>query len=172
MIGQKRGYLEFIQFKGYNSRKNPVYLMRCQCGNEKELPLNKTTMNIKSCGDCLGNRNWKKGLVKPLEELDSYSTLRGRYKRDAKSRGYCFELTNQEFHDIVNGECFYCGSKQNSEQMYNNRELIKYTGIDRVDNSIGYVKSNCVPCCKDCNTLKKAVSKEIIEKAYNFLFGE
>jgi hypothetical protein len=29
----------------------------------------------------------------------------------------------------------------------------KLTGIDRVDNSIGYVTSNIVPCCQICNMM-------------------
>ena len=36
---------------------------------------------------------------------------------------------------------------------------------------IGYEYENCVPCCKKCNLGKKSVSKEIIKKAYEFLFG-
>jgi hypothetical protein len=50
--------------------------------------------------------------------------------------------------------------------------VIEYNGIDRVDNEKGYLVENCVPCCFTCNSLKKSVTKSIIEKAYKFLFGE
>jgi hypothetical protein len=29
-----------------------------------------------------------------------------------------------------------------------------FSGIDRVDSSIGYTEENTVPCCSPCNTLK------------------
>jgi hypothetical protein len=29
-----------------------------------------------------------------------------------------------------------------------------YNGVDRIDNSIGYTKENCVPCCTICNWAK------------------
>jgi hypothetical protein len=29
-----------------------------------------------------------------------------------------------------------------------------YNGIDRIDSSAGYVPSNVVPCCHDCNFMK------------------
>lgn len=31
-------------------------------------------------------------------------------------------------------------------------------GIDRVDNSLGYVADNCVPCCEACNRAKLQMS--------------
>ena len=31
---------------------------------------------------------------------------------------------------------------------------IMYNGIDRKDNNIGYIVSNCLPCCSWCNKAK------------------
>lgn len=33
-----------------------------------------------------------------------------------------------------------------------------YNGIDRVNNDIGYIKNNCIPCCKICNRAKNSMS--------------
>lgn len=33
-------------------------------------------------------------------------------------------------------------------------------GIDRVDNSLGYILSNVVSCCKICNYMKKDLSEQ------------
>ena len=33
-----------------------------------------------------------------------------------------------------------------------------YSGLDRVDNSIGYILENVVPCCVTCNSMKMAMS--------------
>jgi hypothetical protein len=33
-----------------------------------------------------------------------------------------------------------------------------YNGIDRKNNSLGYVSNNCVPCCSECNLMKRKMS--------------
>jgi 5-methylcytosine-specific restriction endonuclease McrA len=33
-----------------------------------------------------------------------------------------------------------------------------YSGIDRLDNAIGYEPPNCVPCCDICNLAKRDMS--------------
>jgi hypothetical protein len=40
--------------------------------------------------------------------------------------------------------CYYCKSQKENE----------VNGIDRVDNSKGYTKDNCVSCCQFCNRMK------------------
>lgn len=162
---------DILKFVGFSSNRFPRYECKCVCGKERVVSSRGSILTSKSCG-CKNQGRWKKGTFAPEHEVDRLATLRGRYRRDSIARGHKFELTNQEFNELVIGECYYCGSKQESSQMYNNLIRVKYTGIDRVDNDIGYIKSNCVPCCKECNIVKKAVTKEIIQKAYKFLFGE
>jgi hypothetical protein len=72
-------------------------------------------------------------------------TQRGRftkYKAQAKSRNYPFELDEDQFLSFWEKPCHYCGDK------------IDGIGIDRIDNSLGYTIENCVPCCEDCNRMK------------------
>ena len=162
---------DIIQFVGFSKNRSPRYRCICVCGKEKIVSSRGLKLTSSSCG-CKNQGRWKKGTFAPSHQIDKFATLRGRYRRDAKSRGYDFLLTNEEFDYLIQGECFYCGSQKQSKQMYNFREEVFYTGIDRVDNSIGYTVENCVPCCKNCNSLKKAVSKEIIKRAYEFLFAK
>lgn len=35
-----------------------------------------------------------------------------------------------------------------------------YNGIDRFDNNIHYILSNCVPCCKICNRMKHTMTAQ------------
>jgi hypothetical protein len=39
--------------------------------------------------------------------------------------------------------------------MYSRTNEYTYSGIDRLDNNIGYVSGNCVPCCSVCNYAKR-----------------
>ena len=44
-------------------------------------------------------------------------------------------------NEIFSSKCVYCGETEN-------------LGCDRLDNKIGHVKTNVVPCCKLCNTTR------------------
>jgi hypothetical protein len=59
-------------------------------------------------------------------------------------------LSKKDFSDLTQKECHYCGKEGPN-------------GIDRIDNTTGYVLSNCVPCCKHCNYVKGDLSKEDFE---------
>jgi len=65
------------------------------------------------------------------------------YRKQAKSRGYSFKITFDEFIKYWDKPCVYCGSEING------------IGIDRVDNKRGYIKGNIVSCCAICNHMKK-----------------
>jgi len=81
------------------------------------------------------------------------------YRGNAKIRGIDFSITKDEFNDLWNMPCHYCGDK------------IETIGIDRIENSIGYVAGNIIPCCKYCNYMKSSmdISKFLymVEKIYN-----
>ena len=71
------------------------------------------------------------------------------YKQGAKKRGFLWELTKEEAALFWEVPCEYCGNTING------------LGIDRVDSSVGYILSNCVPCCTMCNIMKMAHSKDV-----------
>lgn len=77
------------------------------------------------------------------------------YKFSAEKRGRPFELTESQFRELTQQCCFYCGAKPNKLMSTGNQQSnYTYNGVDRVDNSLGYVISNCVPCCEFCNKAK------------------
>jgi 5-methylcytosine-specific restriction endonuclease McrA len=55
-----------------------------------------------------------------------------------------FLLTMDEFKHLVDSNCYYC-------DYYHNGEAI---GIDRLNNTIGYINTNCVAACEECNRSK------------------
>ena len=74
---------------------------------------------------------------------------------------------------MSNKNCTYCGDEPNNcfTDRLNKNYKVKYSGIDRIDSNIGYIKNNVVPCCNKCNTAKSILSqnefKDLIIKIYN-----
>ena len=71
-----------------------------------------------------------------------------KYAHSAKTRGLAFKLGRGQAAWLFTGRCAYCGTTP-SEQ-----DGLTYNGIDRVDNSKGYVEGNVVSCCATCNKAK------------------
>lgn len=91
--------------------------------------------------------------------VSNRNTLISRYKNDAKDRNKAFNLTKEEATFLFKSNCYYCQCPPYRVQ--NNKGSngpFTYTGIDRVDNSGIYEKDNVVPCCKRCNSWKKALT--------------
>ena len=84
-----------------------------------------------------------------------------RIRADAKSSGRIFLIDFEWFCEEITKPCHYCGAvKTNSIKIRGDVNSFKYNGLDRVDNTIGYIKDNCVSCCKICNRAKGALSSE------------
>jgi hypothetical protein len=84
-----------------------------------------------------------------------------RYKIRAKRNGIEFALSRDEFFDLINKDCHYCGAGPSNlcqSKAYNGSYA--YNGLDRRDNRDGYVKDNVVPCCMQCNRAKNTLSIE------------
>ena len=78
------------------------------------------------------------------------------YKQSAVQRSLEFQLTYEEFLNIIKHDCYICG-KKNDEKHKN--------GIDRVNNKEGYTQNNSKSCCRECNFMKSIFSHEkFIEK--------
>src|SRR4026208_693631 len=80
--------------------------------------------------------------------------LLAEYQASALKRGFVFDLSEKEFDDLIGGSCGYCGAPP-SRIMKRAFGQVACSGIDRIDNSIGYVSGNCVSCCKQCNYAKR-----------------
>lgn len=105
------------------------------------------------------------------------------YKKSAKKRGISFNLTFEEFAELIKGDCEYCGTAPNTTvNILKNHELseekvkqgvMTYNGIDRVDSSKGYKPGNVVPCCERCNKAKLEMTVEEFEdwiaRVYKYL---
>ena len=93
----------------------------------------------------------KKGKYNKNIKADNASKLEIKYKQyqySAEKRRLIFKLSFKEFKSLLRGKCYYCDKKPNP-----------FSGIDRVDSSVGYVKKNSVSCCVKCNRMKLTMSK-------------
>jgi hypothetical protein len=127
----------------------------CNCGKDYEKYLTRYNKESKLCKHCNENqakldskrkdkeRNYKQ------EYLKNITRYYKQYINGAIDRGYVMELQFEEFKEIVKQKCYYCDYIKDGET----------NGIDRVDNSKGYSKENCVACCEICNRIKHVYDK-------------
>jgi hypothetical protein len=150
-IGQQIGVSLILEYKGIDQYGCRIWSTRCiNCGASA----NKKICSMKGCKFCRCRLKGECGLNK----------LFGRYKLKAKNWGRLFSLSLEQVKKITSSNCHYCGIEPNmiinsgggcnptgwSDYIYN--------GIDRKDNSLGYVLDNCLPCCKYCNQAKHLYS--------------
>ena len=179
LCGRKFGRLTVIKPSGRKYNYNTYWLCICDCGNEKEI-LDTSLKNgtTKSCG-CLNlekiiERNKSRTPKNKLAYGEaSFNLVYRTYKKGAKTRNLDFELSKDDFRNLTQQNCYYCNRKPNQIQKPQdgkgvNGEYI-YNGIDRVDNSKGYILNNCVPCCGECNFKKSFVTVEICRKVIAFI---
>lgn len=80
------------------------------------------------------------------------------YLKRANAKKVAFDLTVEQFEDMCDRDCVYCGDTG--------------FGIDRIDSKKGYTLDNCVPSCTMCNMMKYTYSEHTfikhITKIYRF----
>lgn len=139
----------------YRKNKQTVVDVVCKCGKNKctrvSRLLNKTST---SCGCKPKSKRKHKFSLEEAAHKEIYRSI----KNGAKDRGYGFSLTEKQVEDLVKRPCHYCNSQPSNVKKIKNRGELKYNGIDRSENAIGYTVENCVPCCTTCNTIKLDLS--------------
>jgi hypothetical protein len=104
-------------------------------------------------------QNWRDNNPEKVKEnnenkINSYESQYGVYGRSAGLKQLEFTISFDEYKNIVKNPCHYCGIIQE-------RGTEQFNGIDRENNTIGYVLDNCVSCCKMCNYMKKSLSGNV-----------
>src|SRR5216683_5790983 len=75
-------------------------------------------------------------------------SLKGKYSysyRKAKLRKLEWDIKINHYDNLLRQGCYYCKSSIISDYG---------CGLDRIDNSKGYILGNVLPCCKECNRIK------------------
>lgn len=145
---------KLIVVKLLDNKNNLQWLCRCACGRETKV---RTTYLkneiIVSCG------------CSKLSHENDY--LFSNYKRlvyDAENRGLECNISIEIFSRIVKSVCNYCGC-QPSQPVSRGRKFRKdfqcfVNGIDRLNNQLGYITENVVPCCRSCNVAKSVKTEK------------
>jgi hypothetical protein len=133
------------------------YWCKCICGVEKLIQgTNLITGHSSSCSSCSRMKYEITSDDGTTVFTPAQKELYSSYKKGAENRGLHFELSAHYFKIITSKPCIYCGVPPMQSKKANKHKYT-YNGIDRVDNSIGYTVSNCVPCCGTCNYAKRAM---------------
>ena len=156
LIGKKFGKLLVKERTRKRNDKNKwitFYICQCDCGEKTTVAYFNLVgkRGTKSCGCYRSESCFKRESRKdhyPFGIVFSY------YKRNAKDRSLEWKITKEEFTLLLQGDCFYCGRPPEDRILVN--KTLRYNGIDRVENNIGYVADNLVSCCSDCNLSKRS----------------
>lgn len=163
-IGDLFGGLEIREIIPATKTGNHVRL-NCLCHycNNHTIINGGLIHKFRSCGCQQRNSNtWKNktGAKNKPHQLPKGKAARNLveygYIRGAKKRNIEYNLTTEEFDNIIQGSCYYCGDKLTNCKKGTGKTSgdFQYTGIDRIDSSLGYTKNNCVSCCWKCNSMK------------------
>lgn len=104
-------------------------------------------------------KNWRdanpeKVAVNNEEKKNNINYHYSNYQRTADLKNLEFCISFDDFCVLVRKPCHYCGELQ--ERGFN--------GIDRKDQSVGYIMTNAVSCCSVCNYMKNTLSDYVFIK--------
>lgn len=171
LVGHKYGRLTVLSFHGVGKHHKHLWNCLCDCGTEKVMSSSALRIdNTKSCG-CLNLES-----VSKEPGTSAKNKLFYTYKSGASKRKLDFLLSFEYFIQLTSMNCHYCQSSPTntvkSGRNWKSNQNYLYNGIDRVDNTKGYIIENCVPCCQICNRAKSTMShKDFISWARNLHEG-
>lgn len=149
-----------LEIKGLGSTSKSgtrLYSVLCLlCGSVTDKRL-QSIERAKSCG-CMKSKRYRRVVGSGRKTAEGtrveINTLISIYKSNARKRGIPFDLTYIQFETLVDSECYFCGDIGGNTLRKRSYNDYSYTGIDRVDNSVGYLPLNCISCCSWCNRAK------------------
>lgn len=165
LSGQRSGKLLILQKNG-KIGNNIAYDCICDCGQTyRGKSCELRTLRVRSCG-C--GRYDKSMIMDPdrRKVLLDKEYKRMLHRNDKELKFPPSDLSFSDFRYISSLNCFYCGRKPGNETKdgyenhYQSDYILKWTGLDRLQPTIGYMKNNVVPCCGRCNKMKLDLTLE------------
>lgn len=117
------------------------------------------------CGECFGPQQASKRRGMAVASPRAESAIENRnaavmrtyreYRARALRRGIAWNLEVSDVESLIFQPCAYCGDPGDKVL-----RTVKYNGIDRIDNAVGYESANCAACCGACNRAKGTMPSE------------
>jgi hypothetical protein len=189
-IGTQVGKVKIIAFDRAEEKKDRFiyyYKYECICGNIETAPKHSLLSSIRRnkntycCSKCRKDKlsDWaKKACVRYTDHVEAKcSILFSNYRSKSKMKNWNFKLTFDEFKTLVTSNCYYCNLEPNKCRIDNAKSRqgisrIYFNGVDRINSSEGYIISNVVPCCEDCNKAKRNLEYnqflDLIKRIYEY----
>ena len=86
------------------------------------------------------------GTLYPDDFKDIITVNYKKYKMRASERSIDFMISKEFLEEKTKESCYLCGKMPS--QTHKN-------GLDRMDNTVGYIEDNCKSCCGNCNYIKR-----------------
>lgn len=153
--GQTTGRIRWLISTDDKRGVGIIWVGEClDCGSEYRNVPNDVIQSVKRGypGGCGCGRRLADG-------IGAAKNLFATYRWAAGDRKHPFDLTFEDFYEIIQWPCVYCGRTEisTSSTGYSTGDF-KYTGLDQKVAGDGYTLKNVQPCCKECNQMKMARS--------------
>ncbi len=159
MTGQRFGRFLVLE-KSKSTRDGVYWKCICDCGEIRIVKGYSLRKGITKSCSCLHHEEMSKRLSSAPGEC-AFNQCLHNYQWGAKKRGISFELTKEQFRELTQGACFYCGDGPTQEiKVPSNNGSYVYNGIDRLNSDLGYTVENCVSACGTHNLMKLDMSVE------------
>ena len=161
MIGFRAGRLLVVRRSLRRAGSVAWWDCDCDCGGSKcARGYSLRRGDVNSCGCIIKESAWDHPRKHSTPEDAAWNFNYKQYIRNVRHRKLEMTLTLDEFKGICKQDCVYCGLPPEVRPSQRGRASIHSSGIDRVDNSLGYIDGNVVACCTWCNRAKGAHSVE------------
>lgn len=136
----------------------------CECGTQKVMSAyHLTSGKSTQCRRCAALSNPGNALRRMGGTHLAANDKFNQYRKGARDAGRVWEPTFEQFLEITQEPCFYCGSAPSNVNRIPEKEWAEdfwYNGIDRIDSRDGYLLDNIQPCCWKCNYMKRDKSQD------------
>lgn len=159
---------------GRYKRRLSMWRCRCDCGYEGVRPGSMlTTGSSTNCGCVRVQQFTQRMRGKCLPGAAAQRVVLNEYKRGASERGLVWELTAEQFTELTQQDCVYCGQSpsrthrcvpRGKKKRTEGNGVFIYNGIDRLDSAHGYTVGNVVPCCTLCNRAKSDLALKAFQE--------
>jgi hypothetical protein len=169
IVGTKVGRLTIINISGERNKHNKLIAeCLCDCGNITFAIINNIGNQTNSCG-CIKAEGIFDRMSKDIKHNTATQVFLSIKRKTPET-----DLVHQDVMNLIFSNCFYCEKLPvevgTNKAKFGLKERFTYrVGVDRINNDIGYYKSNSVPCCISCNKIKRANSINFILNYFNII---